>query len=456
MQDEKVGAAGTGRRRIEKTGKGDKPSIRPSRLIRIGSVPVATSSAPVLIPTRGEGLRVSSRGSPPTRIPGKRHAGSYARDNTLIELSVASLLATTIIPKSKHRSFSRRELACRGRSSYLQVMNEIGPDESRNASSSCSPRSWGLLQDSSKEFEPDMWSFESDSSMAALDSTRSMSNDSMPSLMSDFDMSSSVSSLRTPGIPAPVRARREKSLSCLHAENCELDHPLSPGYNNVPNFGSPHPSDIETLIPDVAMPIVSSKPSFISNLTASIRVLKTAAKSFSNFTAQHQVTTGRPMLADSLKFTDDRRPFHLNEVPDFATRRYLNPVIASAGEMHIHHDHDQRRNQCTTSIQLQTYYKKGPSSKHATSPAIFAACESGPLDVGSPPVQKPPSSRQREPRENSNFLRVIVLEMNMRKAGKMEEAAPGKARIWLPPRQSARHEQPELSSIPRRWSGIVV
>ena len=456
MQDKKVGAAGTGSRRIEKIGKGDKPPIRPSKLIRIGSIPIATSSTPVLIPTRSEGLRVSPRGSLTTRVSGKRQAGSYAPDNTLVEISVASLLATTIIPKSKHHSFSRREFACRGRSSYLQVMKEIEPDESRYPLSSCSPQSWGLLQDSFKESEPDKWSSESHTSTTALYSTRSMSNDSMPSLISDFDMSSSVSSPRTPGTPTSVRARRERSLSSLQAENCELDHPLFPGYNDVPDFGSTQPSDIETLIPDVAMSIASSKPSLISNLTASIRVLKSAARSFSNFTAQHQETIGRPMLADSLKFTDDRRPFHSNEVPDFATRRYLNPVIASAAEMHIHHDHDQRRNQCTTSIQLQTYYRKGPSSKHATSPAIFAACDPDPLDVGSPPIQNPPPSRQREPRENSNFLRVVVLEMNMRKAGKMEEAAPGKARIWLPPRQSARHEEPEPGSIPKRWSGIVV
>lgn len=43
--------------------------------------------------------------------------------------------------------------------------------------------------------------------------------------------------------------------------------------------------------------------------------------------------------------------------------------------------------------------------------------------------------RQREVRENPDFLRVIVLEMNMRRGGKLSETAPGKARLVLPPRQ---------------------
>ncbi|KAI7264298.1 hypothetical protein KC345_g8873 [Hortaea werneckii] len=50
--------------------------------------------------------------------------------------------------------------------------------------------------------------------------------------------------------------------------------------------------------------------------------------------------------------------------------------------------------------------------------------------------------RHREPRENSSFLRVVVLEMNMRREGKLES---GRARIWLPPRQQ---QQYSLSSRP--------
>ncbi|KAI6911482.1 hypothetical protein D0869_10804 [Hortaea werneckii] len=82
--------------------------------------------------------------------------------------------------------------------------------------------------------------------------------------------------------------------------------------------------------------------------------------------------------------------------------------------------------------------------------------------------------RHREPRENSNFLRVVVLEMNMRREGKLES---GRARIWLPPRQQQQYSLSTRSSfaspyffsgdeadeerfeqgeekVPRRWRGI--
>jgi hypothetical protein len=39
--------------------------------------------------------------------------------------------------------------------------------------------------------------------------------------------------------------------------------------------------------------------------------------------------------------------------------------------------------------------------------------------------------KQREPRENPDFLRVLVGEMNMRRAGKFEADAAGKARMWI-------------------------
>ena len=59
--------------------------------------------------------------------------------------------------------------------------------------------------------------------------------------------------------------------------------------------------------------------------------------------------------------------------------------------------------------------------------------------------------RQREPRENSDFLRVVVLEMNMRREGKLEM---GRAKIWLPPRQSVESDVAVQGTIPRRWIGV--
>ena len=65
--------------------------------------------------------------------------------------------------------------------------------------------------------------------------------------------------------------------------------------------------------------------------------------------------------------------------------------------------------------------------------------------------------RQREPRENSDFLRVIVLEMNMRKAGKLGEEG-GRARIWLPARrgEGGGGDREGGGVVPRRWVGVAV
>ena len=97
-------------------------------------------------------------------------------------------------------------------------------------------------------------------------------------------------------------------------------------------------------------------------------------------------------------------------------------------------------------------------SEKASSPPIFTSQQQA-LDAadGIPHVSLP---RQREPRENSNFLRVIVLEMNMRKVGKLSDASPGRARLWLPAREGGKTGMEEEGArgenkgIPRRWTGI--
>lgn len=62
----------------------------------------------------------------------------------------------------------------------------------------------------------------------------------------------------------------------------------------------------------------------------------------------------------------------------------------------------------------------------ATAPPVF-------LPAANPVLEelerKRSSPRPREPRENGSFLRVVVLEMNMRRGGKLK--GDGKARIWL-------------------------
>jgi hypothetical protein len=98
-------------------------------------------------------------------------------------------------------------------------------------------------------------------------------------------------------------------------------------------------------------------------------------------------------------------------------------------------------------IQMQTYDRRGRSKSRRRSTDPFS--EAGRALAG------PPTVRQREPRENSDFLRVIVLEMNMRRVGKLDTKAVGKARIWLPPRKPGANKAPSTSGVPHRWIGIA-
>lgn len=117
-------------------------------------------------------------------------------------------------------------------------------------------------------------------------------------------------------------------------------------------------------------------------------------------------------------------------------------------------------------IQMQTYRRPSPSvgrKPRRNSGAPDSRTEAGRALAA--PLGAPQLSRQREVRENSNFLRVIVLEMNMRRKGKLEEGTAGKAKIWLPPRRIAvltedvfedeiDEDEPVGKKIPKRWVGV--
>jgi hypothetical protein len=95
-------------------------------------------------------------------------------------------------------------------------------------------------------------------------------------------------------------------------------------------------------------------------------------------------------------------------------------------------------------IQMMTYTRKRKPSPVRTVNEVPEALIGG---------------RQREPRENGDFLRVIVLEMNMRRSGKLDPKAPGRARVWLPPRKSAPENvggTVQKKTAPSRWVGVSI
>jgi len=158
------------------------------------------------------------------------------------------------------------------------------------------------------------------------------------------------------------------------------------------------------------------------------------------------------------RFSHEVRPEYKG-TPTSAQRRYLNPIPLSFEEQEapfqqaLHAPYLTERYPGTENaptIQMQTYSRSG--SRGNKGRIVSSKADSDTEADGSVVnAAVAAAMRQREPRENSDFLRVVVLEMNMRREGKLEM---GRAKIWLPPRQSAESDVVVQGKVPRRWIGV--
>lgn len=411
----------------------------------------------------------------------QRRCGRHGRDQPhqpdMVPPAVAALLAVTSIPPPKRTTMTdarlgRKRMGDRpGRQKTVMIVGVF--DEKRAhekmVSAALNRSPLDVLLGSAEGLAPD------DADTADLESegvrpstsVGRVSFESVPSL--DQDDLSTTSSLSP---PPPSSSERRKPNGHRkeepQAESCLQDHPLlserhslgnddpycHPQRNlNAGNHSNPHRV---TLTPS---PLRWREISLKSNLTASLRVLRSAAKSFSNFTTgpatQAEDFITRSILSISPQFTDERRPLPLDDVPTPALRRYLNPPPSSDSSRHQaqffsphHHLHkttlSKQVGPCTASIQLQTYRvadqascssrKSSPTGVRPPSPSSRSKGPAAAAAALPPPTV---NLRPREPRENGDFLRVIVLEMNMRREGKLSDTAPGRARFILPPRRSS-------------------
>ncbi|PSN66309.1 hypothetical protein BS50DRAFT_495518 [Corynespora cassiicola Philippines] len=420
-------------------------------------------SKPVVIPPRTPTRSATSTQTVRARghnggRPHQRSSKSHQSD--AVPPAVAALLAVTEIPKMPPRRRSRKSSAMDRSISMDELIQEWRQDDTEISPSAVgSPLD--LLLGRVDESEDEYGSLQSMEQEKYSVASRSISSESLSTIPPSLDMdtpsiSSNWDNLSTPDSfgRRSVSERRERIVQSPPKEDCILDHPLL-HYS---------PEDCEEIasmdIPD----IVTSPPaptdrfkSFKSNLTASLQALKSAAKSFSNFTAPS--VPPDDLLTRSLlspRFTSEMRPKQLQGLPSPALRRYLNPQPApiSPTELSMHlHDAlmlDADSDTAAPMIQMQTYERRGRSSSRRKRPEPFSE--------GGRSLSPSPSVRQREPRENSDFLRVIVLEMNMRRVGKLDAKAVGRARIWLPPRKPASGKPPSIqgaSGVPDRWVGVV-
>ncbi|KAL8706878.1 MAG: hypothetical protein Q9201_000147 [Fulgogasparrea decipioides] len=424
----------------------------------LAAISPAAPSKPVVIPTRTRSERRQSKTRP--RVERVVEDRIVPHDARAVPPSAAAFLAITPLSDSQQDSAARL-----GRKAQQQhakdILQETADNESSVAASSeSSPHSWKLLLSPPQETEDESSIVGSENTTFTPSSLlRSFSSESMPSLDTDTESTHTSVSPSTPGIPLRrhgLRDRRSKSISSSVPEDCNSDHPLLIIHPAREDASDPNTEDASSS--DVTLPL-PAKPSLKSNLTASLRRLKSAARIFSNLTApsaSRDEAPTRATLSELSKITSERRPLPWAEPPDPALRRYLNPITISPAELYTHRDREEGESKpscprgCTASIQMQTYRPGARKSEQASAPPVFHGV---PPDEPAVPAIAP---RQREPRENSDFLRVIVLEMNMRKEGKLSDVAPGRARLWLPARQASPQSGDASGETPRRWVSLSV
>ncbi|KAL9073526.1 MAG: hypothetical protein Q9157_004731, partial [Trypethelium eluteriae] len=426
------------------------------------------SSGPGPMPTKPVGIPQRGSESPQNAVRKRGNTAQHGsqsaprpglgHDPAKMSPSVAALLAmTTIPPPKRHQTSRKRRNATPRRVSIDELIQDWRSDEPTSSPSAGGDSPLNILLEPPEEQDIDDSNTLCNNQQQDLPTSRSASSESIPSLGTD-GASVFSSSLPTPdGFRGPKSfERKAKSFSSPESESCESDHPLL----------RPLQVEDEEMNPPIKSPAISSlstprqispptlTATFKSNLTASLLALKSAAKSFSNFSAPSLPYDD--LLTRSIiypRFTPEMRPKPVHGIPEPAFRRYLNPNLAQQpstwqrSPLHastsshdsaiLYYDAERQLHEpleaATPMIQLQTYEngrpvparrvvaKGGPPRGVAPDPST----EIGRVLAGASPYGADGEGaaalvRQREPRENSDFLRMVVLEMNMRRVGKLD------------------------------------
>ncbi|KAF2969168.1 hypothetical protein GQX73_g4432 [Xylaria multiplex] len=426
------------------------PSISRRTLLQLDNLPhannsasttMATTAARPITPSSAVQIPIKQKHRP--RKTTDRVRSSSARRATdvhspdAVPPAVAALLAITNIPPPKRR---------REKDLSQELRFDLGEDLNL-ASFERSPLEFLLTPLDALEEEDA--SLHTDSGFASPYSTRTGSFDSLPSLgdslsqsvipSADFPITPRGGRLRSPRrslepVTTPPGEQPEDPLSKISLENEGLDF-------------SPKPTITADKQTQVIMPF---KSVFKSNLTASLRALRSAARTLSTFTTSSIppddfLTRSILTMDPRIPFTDERRPPVLEEEPSEAMRRYLNPSSNIRPEARG----SSPTRSYTASIQMQTYKIQ---RSRGVSRATRQTAQASNSNKASTVVLFPPGPRQREMRENPDFIRIAVMEHLMRKRGKLDDQREGHARWLLPPRKTVTKPY-EIGSggVPVRW-----
>lgn len=396
--------------------------------------------------------------------------------------SAQDILAATAIPiRRKPRQNPRQRLPNGDHVVDFSrlLLDDVKPGSNGSLSNSLGNPQFDALFGHIDELVEDEMIVGSNGLDAGILTTRSISTESIMSLASPDDFSSADNETSSPSVARWNSDRKVRQLAV--SENCEEEHPLMHLERE-----EPAPPLSITPPPRKLTPRERKPSAFTSSLTASLKAIKSAAQSVSNYASaasiqpddffSHSIFDIQPSM------TDDRRPPPLNEPPSPAMRRYLNPDYSShpdsPAQLHFWLDHrsasgtsQSHQSKSSDAItpfkpKIKKKYLKGESKSssdssrrpplvplatcippavrtaHASSPPIWLAPDGTPSNRHTATHSTGSSNeagaafgglKQREPRENRDFLRVLVCEMEMRRHGKLDEAAEGRARLWLPP-----------------------
>jgi hypothetical protein len=441
--------------------------VEPSVITHTNPVIIPPKRTPRRIPVNNLDTRNGGR-DPRRESASSRRSSSANSLQRSVPTSVATLLEVTAIPP--RRGWTIRNSRKLPPGNHVEdfsrlLMQGVRPRDEHGAAldgPGSSPLDL-LLSPVDDENEKSIMASEVESETPL--SIHSMTPDSMPSL--DHELDSYIAS--GPATPSPSVQRRlsDRRRQLFPPEDCASDHPLleTEESDSLESFFTPSEPVVSRKLSNSSRTFPRLGSTFKSNLTASLRAIKSAAQTVSNFTTpsvQPEDFLTRSLFSITPELTDDRRPLPMNGPPSPALRRYLNPISLSPTEMHFYHespqDFDLPAHSCPVSIQMQTYHRSGSPGGRKRS-RFYTGAASGHDHCSFDP--EIPLTRQREPRENSDFLRMVVLEMNMRRSGKLRDDIPTRAKVWLPPRKPARsvsriYGDDEETAIPQRWIGISI
>lgn len=385
-----------------------------------------------------------------------------------IPASVAALLAVTSIPPPKSQRTLRQRLAKdTGKRMTVDSILQQSQESEKELSLNFIKGPLDVLLSPPEDLEDDDLSSLEGSTIASPLSTRTVSYDSMPSLTDSFSTGTTSSSIGTTH-STTTRGRKmqptRKSLTPVSSPPGEKEeHPLFREHDlEELDFrvfdSSPEAEEKKGGMMQAFQPFRSA---FKSNLTSSLRALRNAARSFSSMNMssippEDFLTRSILTLEPNVPFTDERMPPTLDEEPSAAVRRYLNPTQTARLESQKSTSLQNPRGSFTASIQMQTYKvhrsRSSPSGLRGQNATSRSSQGEQSTRGKEPALSSPSGPRQREMRENSDFIRVAVMEMAMRRSGKLDEQQPGRARWALPPRKtSTRPYEIGGDGVPARW-----